>query len=631
MWPALVKVFELATYRKCPVYKPAPGDTLPAYFYSMLDDVDRLLQYSEAIRACIQSLPAGQRMVLDLGVGTGMLSALCIHHGAERVVGVDVNQAALDAAEGVMASLGFSDRFVKLKVAASASTASLRIAVNAALSSSVDQPFDAVVSEILGTLWYGESMRTFVLKYMPLVKLHAGTVHCVPVRCTQYFGIYEFNNVSPALRDAVTYALQECEDTNEYVPTDKGGIGVALHLYDYANVRPKVRVCECNFAIPTAPMLSERPSITLESEASASALRLGVFEWECELWNGVMLNNTLDAYKRIGQTYGERYALARQSAWGVMICRASEACSIQLKFTIGACVEVDIEASTYGCTLNDVAIDKHGWICSAADTRLAPDITSLLQHESDTVDTIVHVVDDVTCGALIRNLLGAFQHASIHVSAIYYPASLSIIRKAFGDAHPRVKLISNKRKRSQLTPATFAIFPSLYHMHRDYAVRQGTYASFSAEIECARYYPNDTRSRQVDLRRTASAGPAGSLAPIANLSGSIPQMLKHANVHFTSRDFEAPPFWEIEALADFEVDLNVHQVDGTGPIANLENIQNLLRNGETAEAHGRMMSGSGLIIRIGHVNDANAEFDEASSEDDSDSDDNYIPSPKRKR
>lgn len=205
------------------------------------------------------------------------------------------------------------------------------------------------------------------------------------------------------------------------------------------------------------------------------------------------------------------------------------------------------------------------------------------------------------------------------------------MRKAFAATDPRVKLISNKRKRSQLTPATFAIFPSLYHMHRDYAARQGTYASFAADIECTRFYPNDTRSRQLDLSRTASAGPAGPLAPIANLSGSIPQMLKHANVHFTSRDFEAPSFWEIEALADFQVNLNVHQVDGTGPVANLENIQNLLRNGETAEAHGRMMSGSGLIIRIGHVNDANAEFDEASSVDESDSDDDYVPNKKQER
>ena len=61
----------------------------------MLDDRDRNARYNEAIRACINDFnrdnpDLGGPRVLDVGVGTGFLSACCLLAGAKHVTGVDV-------------------------------------------------------------------------------------------------------------------------------------------------------------------------------------------------------------------------------------------------------------------------------------------------------------------------------------------------------------------------------------------------------------------------------------------------------------------------------------------------------------------------------------------------------------
>ena len=75
---------------------------MPKYFWSMLDDRDRNMRYAQAIRACIADFCHEQGRaprILDVGVGTGMLSALCLVHGAAHVVGVDVNQTMASLAD----------------------------------------------------------------------------------------------------------------------------------------------------------------------------------------------------------------------------------------------------------------------------------------------------------------------------------------------------------------------------------------------------------------------------------------------------------------------------------------------------------------------------------------------------
>ena len=66
----------------------------------MLDDRDRNARYNEAIRACIDDFNRdnpglGGPRVLDVGVGTGFLSACCLLAGAKHVTGVDVRYSIL--------------------------------------------------------------------------------------------------------------------------------------------------------------------------------------------------------------------------------------------------------------------------------------------------------------------------------------------------------------------------------------------------------------------------------------------------------------------------------------------------------------------------------------------------------
>ena len=63
-------------------YEPA-DEGLAKYFLSMLDDADRNKRYGEAIKAAIAEfvrVEGRKPRILDIGVGTGMLSGLCLLH-----------------------------------------------------------------------------------------------------------------------------------------------------------------------------------------------------------------------------------------------------------------------------------------------------------------------------------------------------------------------------------------------------------------------------------------------------------------------------------------------------------------------------------------------------------------------
>ena len=88
-------------------YKPAE-DGLSKYFFAMLDDKDRNTRYGRAIQAAISDFSDEQGRaprVLDVGVGTGMLSALCLEHGCEHVTGIDVNNTMVQLASTHLAKL----------------------------------------------------------------------------------------------------------------------------------------------------------------------------------------------------------------------------------------------------------------------------------------------------------------------------------------------------------------------------------------------------------------------------------------------------------------------------------------------------------------------------------------------
>ena len=105
-------------------------------------------------------------------------------------------------------------------------------------------------------------------------------------------------------------------------------------------------------------------------------------------------------------------------------------------------------------------------------------------------------------------------------------------------------------------------------------------------------------------------------------------MIRHDETRFSTRDFHSVPFWKLDDSSDHTFHINVNHVHGDGPVANLSRIESLLATQNFTSALARMMGGSGIICRIGHVNNIVSSSDEEESDDDDD--DEYRPT-KRSR
>lgn len=97
-------------------YRPA-NSGLSKYVLSMLDDEDRNIQYAKAIAECVSTFTAREGRkprVLDVGVGTGLLSAICLEAGVEHVTSVDVNITMVHMASRHLRELDPSRRRFKV-------------------------------------------------------------------------------------------------------------------------------------------------------------------------------------------------------------------------------------------------------------------------------------------------------------------------------------------------------------------------------------------------------------------------------------------------------------------------------------------------------------------------------------
>lgn len=70
----------------------------------MLRDIERNVKYEQAISRVIKSLPPGDRLALDIGTGTGLLSMMAVRAGAEGVVAVEMFPWVCDLAKSVIVS-----------------------------------------------------------------------------------------------------------------------------------------------------------------------------------------------------------------------------------------------------------------------------------------------------------------------------------------------------------------------------------------------------------------------------------------------------------------------------------------------------------------------------------------------
>lgn len=647
MWPATSKVLQILEVVKYAGknYIPVDGDRLPSYFYSMLDDIDRTLTYSEAIRACIQELKQKTErvVVVDIGVGTGLLSALCIHHGADFVVGVDVNEAALSSTKSAMNTLEFAHKFTGVQVTATANTNKLLEQIRSSVLEQdlpADKPFNMVVSEILGTFVFGESMHTYLQKYLPMVAEVGGRLHAVPMTCKQHFALYEFN-VPISVKHAAVHALGYAARQNMYLPTDKGGLSIGLHLYPYTKKTDDrtIYMAEYKSTNPVPnPIVSSHTLKNLKPDPEK--LTLGVFEWTCELWTDIFLKNTLDAYQEIEEIHDQRFAFARMNAWGFMVFDASHITMVQIGYTKTAGVNIQSESFE----LTDVGTNIGAWVGMAADEDAAHQLATMAREKlNDESTTVIWVIDDTTCGMLCLKLLDLFQYAKIRVMYNNHKNCHTVCSKVL-TGNSRIDIVGassggrggGKRRilEGLKEKCNMIIIPALCYMSTDYASEKKSYLNLpyviTALIEGADMLPSkDAKNKHTNiLVKAAHTLSPNHVSAILDQVGPLKQLRLHRGIHFTTRDYLSLPFWNDGE----EIKMNVHQVmdPAETPVSNLKNLKKLIHSKDYKSALARMFGGSGIICRIGHI-DEDLEIKEMSdAESSDDSDDDWRAPPKKR-
>ncbi len=403
-------------------YKPARAD-MPMYFMSMLDDRDRNARYSEAIAQCIADFRLEQGRaprVLDIGVGTGMLSCFCLLHGCEHVTSIDVNPVMIALAGETLRSVDPSGARHTLALVEKGSTSAL----------GSDAAFDMVVSEILGTLTTSESMHKYVSLYSHQLRSFGDErkVYAVPRRTCQYFSLraFERSQLGGPLSAAIDVAMSTCPET--FVPSNEGGLCLNLHLYPSRRIGDAHLLHEERYdrlddagAFATRG-LSKPVALDVCSLDAADEYPLIVLEWEVELWSRadgsrVLLRNTLDGYAALPL----RNALARGSAWGFFVAAVPALASgaARRPLTVRANKLNPARSSTPeltvgGCRVRNVSEEKQPHVPMAADADLAARFAQALREIARDRDRReaeiggdggagcrrVLIINDITCGAL---------------------------------------------------------------------------------------------------------------------------------------------------------------------------------------------------------------------------------------
>lgn len=112
-----------------------------AFHNLMLNDRLRMSAYRKAI---FEVVKPGDHVV-DLGVGTGILSQWALEAGAERVVGIEMNAEVLSHAVGRLSEAGHMSRFVPVN----------RVSFDVELGA----PVDVLISEVIGNMADNENFQ----------------------------------------------------------------------------------------------------------------------------------------------------------------------------------------------------------------------------------------------------------------------------------------------------------------------------------------------------------------------------------------------------------------------------------------------------------------------------------------
>lgn len=263
----------------------------PSYFCPMLlSDPDRTAQYRRAIQEAVadfRRLNDRAPDVLDLGCGTGLLGLLAVEADAATVVSVDLNEACVTMAEQTMKHSGVSNWDV----------------VHAG-ELGEDQQFDMIVSEMLGTLCFGEQGFDVIMEHTSRLRPEVvGGPYVLPRTATQTVGVYAMpDDASSWLRTSLKEVLR----------TQVRWIGTnSLNLHPACLGLRSLAPAQAIYAADYVAGSEETWDATFDVPADA----LLVGEWTATLWGGVRLHNTMEAYRAMPLAN----AVGRECAWGFVM------------------------------------------------------------------------------------------------------------------------------------------------------------------------------------------------------------------------------------------------------------------------------------------------------------------------
>lgn len=276
------------------LYDPLQGgEGFQQYFADMLLDSDRAVQYYNAIESAVKEFIATEKrapVVLDVGCGTGLLTAFALVAGAREVIAVDFDKTHINA---LPSRLG-ADRM--------ASVRSMHIESMDANPFARDPPvegcaFDMLVSELLGTFSNSESAFDYLSVYeRHMVPHESGIRYVVPRRVTQ---TVRACTLPQHVQDVLLRRFPAA-----FMPTELVGWLYEIEKPVYNADKVVIRVDR----FTESPFVCEQPRRKLHEGTY-------VAEWVAELWTGILLQNTWTWSFAVDSH--SKHARARN--WGLMV------------------------------------------------------------------------------------------------------------------------------------------------------------------------------------------------------------------------------------------------------------------------------------------------------------------------
>lgn len=297
-----------ATYR-------TPTCGCPTAALGLNRDGDRVASFRRAIAACVQEFQrthARAPIVLDFGCGSGVLASCALHAGASHVTAVDCNVELMGLTRALLVAEGFreGDDF----------------AVCDALPDRDAATFDVLIADVLGTLALSDAdASVFESLDSHVRRFDVGRERfCVPQAVHQYACLTRFPDLFGE-GDAAARAAQLC-----FAPLFGTWTGRELQMFAtnethlpfhelrFERMQDRMRVHTDRLGARGKPLrfTETMADFSLPGGRSDGSVLL-VIEWECELWDGVQVANTLEGYGNLSAI--DR--ACRHATWGFMAAR----------------------------------------------------------------------------------------------------------------------------------------------------------------------------------------------------------------------------------------------------------------------------------------------------------------------